>query len=201
MTTTYILYHTFRSSHILQIIILLSTKKNRISPNNFNPLHSSPKIVFVPRCLDVGACLKVTTRALGRGALHKKGDSIPLLLTSERHTGTACRQLFTRSVSTIQYPNHIYTKHPLVHDSPVSRTEYPKQPPCSVRDAISETLRDCQVKTAIIPVPADHLKVKISQSSIIYHSFHRSIRHLTAPLFQCFSPNIKSNPSKILNKL
>ena len=27
------------------------------------------------------ACLKVNTRALGRGALHKKGDSIPLLLT------------------------------------------------------------------------------------------------------------------------
>ena len=34
-------------------------------------------------CLDVGACLKVNTRALGRGALHKKVDSIPLLLTSE----------------------------------------------------------------------------------------------------------------------
>ena len=47
-------------------------------------------------CLDVGACLKVNTRALGRGVLHKKGDSIPLLLTSE-HTGRACRQLFTRS--------------------------------------------------------------------------------------------------------
>ena len=47
--------------------------------------------------LDVGASLKVNTRAVGRGALHKKGDSIPLLLTSE-HTGRACRQLFTRSV-------------------------------------------------------------------------------------------------------
>ena len=34
-------------------------------------------------CLDVGVCLKVNTRALGRGALHKKGDSISLLLTSE----------------------------------------------------------------------------------------------------------------------
>ena len=34
-------------------------------------------------CLGVGACLKVNTRALGRGALHKKGDSIPLLSTSE----------------------------------------------------------------------------------------------------------------------
>ena len=33
-------------------------------------------------CLGVGACLKVNTRALGRGALHKKGDLIPLLLTS-----------------------------------------------------------------------------------------------------------------------
>ena len=61
-------------------------------------------------CLDIGACLKVNTRALGRGALHKKVDSIPLLLTSERHTGRACWQLFTRSVSTIKYPNHIYTK-------------------------------------------------------------------------------------------
>ena len=49
------------------------------------------------RCLNVGACLKVNMRALGRGALHKKGDSIPLSLTSE-HTGRACRQLFTRSV-------------------------------------------------------------------------------------------------------
>ena len=35
------------------------------------------------QCLDVGACLEVNTRALGRGALHKKVDSIPLLLTSE----------------------------------------------------------------------------------------------------------------------
>ena len=59
-------------------------------------------------CLDIGACLKVNTRALGRGALYKKDDSIPLLLKSERHTGRACEQLFTRSVSTIQYSNHIY---------------------------------------------------------------------------------------------
>ena len=58
------------------------------------------------RFLDVGACLKVNTRALGRGALHRKVDSIPLLLTSERYTGRACWQLFTRSVSTIQYPNN-----------------------------------------------------------------------------------------------
>ena len=49
-------------------------------------------------CLDVGACLKVNTRALGRAALHKKGGSIPLLLTSEHHTGRAFWQLFTRSV-------------------------------------------------------------------------------------------------------
>ena len=41
-------------------------------------------------CLDVGACLKVNTRALGRSALHKKVDSIPLFLTRERHTGRAC---------------------------------------------------------------------------------------------------------------
>ena len=127
-------------------------------------------------CLDVGACLKVNTRALGRGALHKKGDSIPLLLTSDQHTGRGNRRPFTRSVLTIQYPNHIYTQPLLVHDSAASKTEYPKHPPCSVRDAISETLRDCQVKTAIIPVPADHLKVKISQSSIIYHFFHQSIQ-------------------------
>ena len=46
-------------------------------------------------CLDVGACLKVNTRALGRGVLHKKDDLIPFLLTRERHTGRACRQLFT----------------------------------------------------------------------------------------------------------
>ena len=132
-------------------------------------------------CLDVWACLKVNTRALGRGALHKKVDSIPLLLTSEQHTGRACRRLFTKSVPTIQYPNHIYTKPLLVHDSPASRTENPKQPPCSVRDAISETLRDCQVKTAIISVPADHLKVKISQSLAIYHSFHQSIQIFNSP--------------------
>ena len=77
-------------------------------------------------CLDVGACLKVNTRALGRGALQKKGDSIPLLLTSEQHTGRACRRLFTKLVPTIQYPNHIYTKPLLLIDSPASRTEYPK---------------------------------------------------------------------------
>ena len=41
------------------------------------------------KCLDVGAYLKVNTRALGHGALHKKVDSIPLLLTSERDTGEA----------------------------------------------------------------------------------------------------------------
>ena len=97
-------------------------------------------------CLDVGACLKVNTRSLGRGALHKKYYSIPLLLTSERHAGRACSQLFARSVLTIQCPNHIYTKPLLPNDSPASRTEYPKQPLCSVRDSISETLRDCQVK-------------------------------------------------------
>ena len=34
-------------------------------------------------CLGVGACLKVNTRALGRGALWKV-DSIPLSLTSEK---------------------------------------------------------------------------------------------------------------------
>ena len=61
-------------------------------------------------CLDVGACLKVNTRALGRGALHKKVDTISLLLTSEQHTGKARRRPFTKSVPTIQYPNHIYTK-------------------------------------------------------------------------------------------
>ena len=53
--------------------------------------------VLLILCLDVGACLKVNSRALGRGALDKKPDSIPLLLTSE-HAGRACRQLFTRSV-------------------------------------------------------------------------------------------------------
>ena len=42
----------------------------------------------VESCLDVGACLKVNTRALGRGALHKKGDSIPLQLTSEKEGRT-----------------------------------------------------------------------------------------------------------------
>ena len=47
-------------------------------------------------CLDVGAWLKVNTRALGRGALYKV-DSIPLSLTSE-YTGRARRKLFTRSV-------------------------------------------------------------------------------------------------------
>ena len=131
-------------------------------------------------CLDVGAGLKVNTRALSRGALHKKVDSVPLLLTSERHTGRACWQLFTRSVNDPVSRSYIY-QTPLVHDSPASRTKYPKQPPCSVRDAISEILRDCQVKTAIIPVPADHLNVKISQASIIYHSFHQSIQTFNSP--------------------
>ena len=43
----------------------------------------SPQHPDTISCLGVGACLKVNARALGRGALHKKGDSIPLLLTSE----------------------------------------------------------------------------------------------------------------------
>ena len=47
-------------------------------------------------CLGVGAWLKVNTRALGRGVLHKV-DSISLSLTSE-HTGRTRKQFFTRSV-------------------------------------------------------------------------------------------------------
>ena len=65
-----------------------------------------------------------------------------------------------------------------------SRTEHPKQPPCVVRDAISDTLLELPGKTAIHQNPKS---IKVS-------------RHLIAPLFQCFSPNIKCNPSKILNK-
>ena len=124
--------------------------------------------------------LKVNTRALGRGALHEKDDSIPKLLTSDNiraePVGSSSLDQYRRSSIPI-----IYILNPLVHDSPASRTEYPKQPPCSVRDAISETLRDCQVKTAIISVPADHLKVKISQSLAIYHSFHQSIQIFNSP--------------------
>ena len=92
-------------------------------------------------CLDVGAWLKVNTRALGRGALHKKGDSIPLLLTSERHAGRACRRPFTRSVLAIQYPNHIYTTPLLPNDSPVSRTEYvPQTAPPTRYEILSQKL-------------------------------------------------------------
>ena len=50
------------------------------------PLNGSlplPLAVLYITCLGVGACLKVNTRALGRGALHKKNHSVPLLLTSE----------------------------------------------------------------------------------------------------------------------
>ena len=78
-------------------------------------------------CLDVGACLKVNTRALGRGALHKKDDSIPLLLTSERHTGRAqLAALHKISVDDPVSQSYIY-QTPLVRDSPASRTEYLKQ--------------------------------------------------------------------------
>ena len=125
--------------------------------------------LYMDNCLDVGACLKVNKRALGRVALHKKVDSIPLLLTSEQHTGRDCWQ------------QSCINQTSLVHDSPASRTEYPQQPPCSVRNAISETLRDCQVKTAIIPVPADHLKVKISKSSMVYYFINQSIQAFNSP--------------------
>ena len=91
----------------------------------------------------------------------------------------------------VETSHHIRTNHPvsqsyiyqtpLVHDSPASRTEQHKQPPCSVRDAIPETLRVLPGKTATTPVPADLLKLKISQSLIIYHSFHQSIQIFNSP--------------------
>ena len=53
-------------------------------------------------CLGVGACLKVNTRALGRGALQKV-DSIPLSLTSE-HTGFCNKP--TRFSSPVPFISH-----------------------------------------------------------------------------------------------
>ena len=82
----------------------------------------------------------------------------------------------------------------------------PKQPPYLVRRMIPETLQNLPGKTATIPVPTDFLKLKISQIFQISQSLHRfttspespslrystipsikTSRHLTAPLFQCFS--------------
>ena len=64
----------------------------------------------IPSCLHQAKCIVLGCGSIVRGRKRKKVASIPLLLTSERHTGRARWQLFTRSVSTIQYPNHIYTK-------------------------------------------------------------------------------------------
>ena len=110
----------------------------------------------------------------------------------------------------VEASHHISTNHPvsqsyiyqtpLVHDSPASRTEQHKQPPCSVRDAILETLRVLPGKTATTPVPADLLKLKISQSLIIYHSFHQSIQIFNSPPVPMLLFKHKTNPSKILNK-
>ena len=64
-------------------------------------------------CLDVGACLKVNTWALDRGALHKKDDSIPLLLTSEEIgaepvEGPSLDRNERSSIPIIHIPNPFY---------------------------------------------------------------------------------------------
>ena len=57
-------------------------------------------------CLGVGACLKVNTRALGRGAFHKV-DSIPLSLTSEHHRGSVVSLLG----SPPRFPSYYIIEH------------------------------------------------------------------------------------------
>ena len=59
-------------------------------------------------CLGVGAWLKVNTRALGRGALHKV-DSIPLSLTSEHHRASV--------VSLLGSPPQFSSYHIIEHAS------------------------------------------------------------------------------------
>ena len=73
--------------------IFLSRCKFSTPTNTSTPLYSSRFYAQNPvfkivrdesvKCLDVGACLNVNTRAIGRSALHKKVNSISLLLTSE----------------------------------------------------------------------------------------------------------------------
>ena len=102
--------------------------------------------------------------------------------------GGGVRSIRKKPVGTFHYisindpvsQSYIY-QTPLAHDNPVSRTEYPKQPPYSVRDTISEALHELPGRRATIPVPAGLLKLKISQSSIIYHSFHKSIQTFSSP--------------------
>ena len=116
----------------------------------------------------------------------------------------------------VEASHHISTNHPvsqsyiyqtpLVHDSPASRTEQHKQPPCSVRGAIPETLRVLPGKTATTPVPADLLKLKISQSLIIYHSFHQSIQIFNSPpvpmlLFKHKNQSIQNTQQTVMRYL
>ena len=63
----------------------------------------------------------------------------------------------------------------------VSRTEYPKQPLYSVRDTISETLHELPGKMATTPVPADLLKLKISEISQMSQGLHRFTRSPKSP--------------------
>ena len=83
----------------------------------------------------------------------------------------------------------------------ISSTEYPKQPPYSVRDTTSEILHDCPVKRQQFqfqqissnrrsPKCLKSPKIKssqlyeiseISKSSIIYHSLHQSIQTFNRP--------------------
>ena len=75
-------------------------------------------------CLGVGVCLKVNTRAPGRGALHKV-DSIPLsLLTSEHHRASVVSLLG----SPPRFPSYHIIEHasciPYKPSTPVNRYIY-----------------------------------------------------------------------------
>ena len=86
-------------------------------------------------------------------------------MMSERHTGEARRsfpvhQYNLPSIPIIYIPNPFYQ----MTVQRASRTEHPKQPPCLVRDAISDTLHELPGKTAI------HQKSQIHQSVQTFNS-------------------------------
>ena len=101
-----------------------------------------------------------------RGRKRKKVDSRPFFnyIIEEEKEAYGRNQLrpSTTSVSMTQYPNHIYTKPLLVHDSIANRVPQ-TAPLLGTRYYLRNSSRLPGI-TATIPVPADLLELKISES-------------------------------------
>ena len=156
-----------------------------VSPQEEMANPQGMKVFAVERYLEVGACLKVNTRALGRGVLHKKGGSIPLLLTSEEigaeHAeGPSLDQYERSSIPIIYIPNPFY-QMTVQYREP---STYPKQPPTRYEILSQKLFMNCQVKRQYIKIPNPRIihhsnpnkyLNKSSQSSQMYSIFRNQI--------------------------